>query len=135
MSEIYTPDEELAKELADEEEDFVAADGGTYRMKLAGYVLTDVGGIIRKDKNKLPFVMPYFEIIEHPDAENFERITHYVGLPCKMDDKRAAKRRRIDYKRFCKALDIDPAGEVDWRGLIGTTVEAIISEPKINDPK
>ena len=128
---FFTMSEDMANEV-DDAEPLRAAPKGEYELKLTDYLADkDTNKIIRVKPGK-QFVMPMYEVVDHPDAENFKGFSYYLQLPT--DNLEGKERKRVSYafKVWCQAHGVNWREEIDWAELKGRKVEAKLEV--VNNP-
>lgn len=107
-----------------------AAPAGEYEIALLKFKKDEDGGIVlfsERDGVERRYIMPMFEIVNHPDADSFKEFTHYLELPGDHLTGKEKRRKLAELEAFGQAFGFDLfAGEVNEEDLIGNTAAAVL---------
>ena len=103
-----------------------AAPAGEYTIELKGFRTNEEGSIDLTDRNGGKYIMPEFEIVDHPDEAKFKTFSEFIGfpradMPAKQKQSRANK---IAY--FSRAFNIN-LKDFDSEDYIGNRAEVLLS--------
>lgn len=79
----------------------------------------------RKDPNKFQVALA-FRVMNAPEGENPAIVRDWLQLPNETDDAEIVNRKKLSFKRFYEAFDIDASGPVDIREWIDKEAEATL---------
>jgi len=119
-------DDDLA-EFVENAEELIAAPAGEYTVQFLGFATNEEGGIEMTNRNGGAYLRPEFEIVDHPEEENFKSFSDYIGLPNDDMKLKAKKQAAFKLNSFCKAFGIDLKNEIDPEEYIGNRAEVILS--------
>lgn len=108
-------------------EELKAHPAGEVLLELTGFVLDDTtGGVVRKDKNGFPYILPRLDIKTDGKAA-YNDFTIFVPLPASGREAKAQVKARKAFKDLTDAFNVTRTTKFDFRDLIGETAWGIIS--------
>lgn len=126
MSNFLQIDSEIADKVMDAE-DLKPAPAGEYTLELIGCRTNEHGSFVLSNNSGDPYIMPEFEIVEHPEADSFKPINQYIGIPHKGLSPKRLKMTMAEFRRFCESYRLDPTNEIDLNDSIGFRANAILA--------
>lgn len=91
-----------------------------------------VADVEEREGDKGPYLLARLEIVNHPDAENLNDITHVMMYPREEDTPKQKNRSRWNLKQFCLAIGIDPAVP-ELEDMLGKTGRALVNESETDE--
>ena len=126
MSNFLHLDTEIANEVMDAE-DLKAAPAGEYTLAMIGYRTNEAGSFILTNNSGDPYIMPEFEIVNHPESESFKSLNQYIGIPTKTMSSKRLKMAMAEFRRFCESFRIDPTSDIDLQEALNLEANAILT--------
>lgn len=125
---------DLGKYADDDMGELGVAPEDEYDIQLVKFMTDDQGEVVRyygDEDNLKPYLLLKFQVIDHPDADNFKDFTYFLGLPNDDDDGKQKKIKLNKIKNLGDALDINFFEELDpldYNGKVSCSAILTISE-------
>lgn len=107
------------------------APAGEYELAFVKFKKDDDAGIVLftgDEDEERRYIMPFLEVVNHPDAHLFKEFNHYLGLPADWMSAKEKQRCLSELDAFGKAFGIDMfGGQIDEEDFQGRTCAAILT--------
>jgi len=113
---------DLSKYENENMEGMEPAPEGEYDIRLVRIMTNDDGDVIQYGRESgNPYIRLMFEVIDHPDAEDFENFSYLMSLPNEDDDGKQKRKKLNKIRTLGEALDVNffaPLDPLDYNGKV-----------------